>query len=334
MAEEFIVRLQQYGYAREEAEFLSLAALHSGYFVRRQFNDFLGQQRGGNAQRFIKKLLTRRHAQCERYRTNQFVYHIRGKGIYARLGQRDNRNRRDKAPFTIKRKLMCLDFVLAYRNCRFLETEAAKVEYFAVERRVEIDCLPARRYQSRRTTEAAERFFIDKLPVFLDAPADSLSSPVVHFAYIDEGTESTDGFATFLRRHRSLFLALGEFEVIYAAAHRQWFPKAEGIFLRMCGARRSANPFPPETQELIGYFQARRKFEARDFGGFDTERIVRYRGEKRQFAGERYEELYRQWLAHSTEAMLPRSAEASTGTFRTHLLACDYDIFGGVRHAS
>jgi hypothetical protein len=334
VSEESIVRLQQYGYTREEAQFLSLAALHSGYFVRRQFNEFLGQQRGGNAQRFIEKLLSRRHAQCERYQTNQFVYHIRGKGIYARLGQRDNRNRREKAPFTIKRKLMCLDFVLAHRDCRFLETETEKVEYFVAARGIGIECLPARQYQSRRATESAERFFVDKLPVFLDGSPSSLSSPVVHFAYIDEGAQSPDGFGTFLRRYRLLFEALGAFEVIYAAAHPQRFEKAEAVFRRICGANGSEYPLPPEAQELIEYFQARRKFETRDFSGFDAERIIRYREEKRRFSGEQYEQLYGRWIEDGTTALFPHSMIQSAGSFRTHLLACDYDIFGGIRHAS
>jgi hypothetical protein len=334
MSEESMIRLQQYGYTHEEAQFLSLAALHSGYFVRRQFNEFLGQQRGGNAQRFIEKLLRRRHAQCERYQTNQFVYHIRGKGIYASLGQRDNRNRREKAPFTIKRKLMCLDFVLAHRNCRFLETETEKVEYFVAERGLDMQCLPARQYQSRRASESAEHFFVDKLPIFLDGSCSPLSSAVVHFAYIDEGAQSPDGFATFLRRHRPLFQALGQFEVIYAAAHPQWFPRAEEIFRRICGAKGSEYPLPPEAQQLLEYFQARRKFERRDFSGFDAERIIRYREEKRRFGGEQYEDLYRRWIKCGTAALFPHSAEQSAGSFRTHLLACDYDIFGGIRHVS
>jgi|SRR5579883_1931856 hypothetical protein len=334
MSEESIARLQPYGYTREEAQFLSLAALHSGYFVRRQFNEFLGQQRGGHAQRFIEKLLARRHAQCERYQTNQLVYHIRGKGIYARLGQRDNRNRRDKAPFTIKRKLMCLDFVLAHRGHRFLETEAEKVEYFVVERGIGVDSLPARRYQSRRAAETAERFFVEKLPIFVDAPAPPLPSPVVHFAYIDEGAQSADGFATFLRQHRFLFTALGQFEVVYAAARPQWFKQAEAIFRHLCGPSADANPLAPEAQDLIEYFQARRKFETRNFTGFDAERIIRYREEKRRFDRAEHEEQYRIWLESGIASLFPEGKQQSGGSFRTHSLAFDYEIFGGVRHAS
>ena len=37
--------LQALGYTEREAQFVELAALHSGYFVRRQFNAFVGNGR-------------------------------------------------------------------------------------------------------------------------------------------------------------------------------------------------------------------------------------------------------------------------------------------------
>src|SRR5579871_2475165 len=144
MTENYISSLQHYGYTEQEARFLALAAPHSGYFTARQYEQFLGVKRGGTSQRLIEKLLSRRHALSERYQGSQVVYHIRGKGIYHRLGQSDNRNRRDRAPFTIKRKLMCLDFVLAHVDQRFLNTEREKVEYFTVDRQVDIELLPSR----------------------------------------------------------------------------------------------------------------------------------------------------------------------------------------------
>jgi hypothetical protein len=333
MLQEGIERLRHYGYSSEEAHFLTLAALHAGYFVRRQFNEFLNQERGGNAQRFIEKLTARHHVQCERYLTNFFVYHIRAKGIYNRLGQVDNRNRRERAPFTVKRKLMCLDFVLAHRDRRFLETEAEKVAYFMVERGVDIEFLPGRRYQSRRTTEATERFFVEKLPIFVDES--SRSAPVVHFAYVDEGAQSIEGFATFLTQYRQLLDGLGQIEVAYVAAEPRWFAKAESTFRRIVGVTQdTVAPLAPDAAELIEYFETRRKFEKRDFGGLDTERIVRYREQKRTFAADHHEQLYRQWLEGGTAAVFPRSSAARKTSFCTYLLNHDYEAFGGLRNAS
>ena len=38
MVEEAVESIRRLGYTPEEAEFLMLAAIHSGYFVRRQFS--------------------------------------------------------------------------------------------------------------------------------------------------------------------------------------------------------------------------------------------------------------------------------------------------------
>src|SRR5437867_2213647 len=133
MSQEAIESLQRLGYTPDEAGFLYLAAVHSGYFVRRQFSEFLDQPRGGTAARLVEKLMQTRHVEVSNFRSNRLIYHIRAKQIYNRLGQTDNRNRREKAPLTIKRKLMCLDFVLAHREERYLATESEKVSYFAGE---------------------------------------------------------------------------------------------------------------------------------------------------------------------------------------------------------
>lgn len=331
MLEEKIERLKQYGYLPAEAHFLALAAVHSGYFVRRQFNQFLGQERGGNAQRLIEKLIARRHAQAERYLSNLTVYHIRGKGIYSRLGQTDNRNRRERAPFTVKRKLMCLDFVLAHRERRFLETEAEKVEYFVVERGVEAEALPGRRYQSRKTTEVTERFFVDKLPILIDP----LAAPsVVHFAYVDEGAQSTEGFSTFLCQHRRLFEAVRVLEVVYVAAEPRWFPRAESTFHRLIGMTPLESPVPPERLELLEYFETRRRFETRDFTGLETAQIVRYRAQKGIFSDDKHEEMYRRWREAGVAALFPEVRTPRGIGFRTYLLPHDYGMFGVYRHAS
>ncbi len=336
--EEAIESFRRFGYDAEEAQFLTLAALHSGYFLRRQFNEFLGQERGGRASRFVEKLLAKRHAQVTRYPLNRLLYHIRGKQIYNRLGQRDNRNRREKAPLTIKRKLMCLDFALAHRGQRFLATEFEKVAYFTRERNTPVHDLPVRRYDSRTPGKATDRYFVDKLPIFVDGADASLSSPVVRFAYIDEGAESIAGFETFLGQYRALFTGLGRFEVVYVAGEPVWFQKAERLFKRFFPSAQNGSlvSLDPEVQRLLDFFEARRKFEARDFAGFDTGRIIQFREEKRRFADAAYDELYRRWLTEGEAALRPPppSCESFQCTFRTLRLPYDYNLFGSLRRAS
>jgi hypothetical protein len=329
MLEQDIQSLQHYGYSQQEAHFLALAAPQSGYFTRRQFNGFLGQERGDNAQRFVDKLLTRRHAQFERYQGNQLVYHIRAKGIYRRLGQADNRNRRDKAPFTIKRKLMALDFVLAHRDCPYFASEREKVAYFTIDREIDINLLPSRRYQAHETNQCPERFFVEKFPIFLDSGA----SPVPHFLYIDEGARSIQGFHTFMRQYWPLLQGLGSFEVIYAAAGHELFADAERLFLKTTGAAARLRLFD-DSETMLAYFETRRKIESRDYRGIDSQRIVQFRAEKQTFAGDQYEELYRVWLEGGRAALSKRHGVACDARFQTYLLPEDYQIFGRLSHAA
>ena len=326
--------IERFGYTPEEARFLCLAALHSGYFVCRQFNDFIHRPRGACTQRFLHKLTSRRHARPERYQGKQFVYHIHAEGIYQRLGQKDNRNRRQKAPLTIKRRLMCLDFVMAHSGFRFLDAEMEKLDYFLVERQLAPDLLPSRRFPARIRQQAAERFFVDKQPIYLHPGADGDIAPTVAFAYVDEGARTIQGFDGFLDRLRGLCDALGRFEIVYAAAGSELFDRAEACFHRSFTARKSddALDLTREAREIIGYFETRRRFETRNFAGLTNERIVQYREEKRKFAGEQVDHLYRRWLDGGPAAVMPASDTPRDPRFRTHLLTENYDMFRRSQH--
>lgn len=330
--EDAIQIFRRLGYESNEAAFLALAAIHSGYFVRRQYADFLAQGRGGNEQRFIEKILQKGHATFTRYHLNKVVYHIRAKTIYNRLGQTDNRNRRDKAPRTLKRKLMCLDFVLAHKGERFLETESEKVAYFTADREIPLADLPVRRYASHTSSACTDRYFVDKLPVFVTGGDPISPLPVVHFAYVDEGAETLQGFETFLAQYQRLLTALKRFELVFVAGNSAWSEKARKAFANIGG---EPSVLAPEEFELLDFFQVRRKFEAKDYTGLDTDRIVRYREQKRQYADAAHEARYRRWLLEGDRALSAEAASSATGgSFRTMLIPHDYDVFGGIRHAS
>ncbi len=110
--------LERFGYSEREAHFLCLAGLHSGYFLRRQYVDFLGGQDGGNVTQLIEKVLDLSHAEAATYRANTHIYHLSARPFYAALGQEDNRNRRRKELFTIKAKLMAstLSWLIRTKN--------------------------------------------------------------------------------------------------------------------------------------------------------------------------------------------------------------------------
>jgi hypothetical protein len=59
--EERIGAVQDLGYNEREASFLILAALHGGYFLRRQYAAFCGHEPRGSAECLIEKALLKGH---------------------------------------------------------------------------------------------------------------------------------------------------------------------------------------------------------------------------------------------------------------------------------
>ena len=58
-----IVALESLGYTKREAAFLYLGAVHSGYFLRRQFDYFIDRNKGSIAMRFLEKARIAGHIQ-------------------------------------------------------------------------------------------------------------------------------------------------------------------------------------------------------------------------------------------------------------------------------
>jgi hypothetical protein len=324
------------GYNAQESQFIALAALHSGYFLRRQYLAFAGGTKGWKDVQFIDKLRAKNHCRVSAYRHNRMVYHLSAKPLYAALNDPDNRNRREHQPATIKRRLMGLDFVLAHADHQYLATEREKIRYFTGSLELSPEQLPTRWYESPQGRDATAKHFVDKFPLFLALPetngASRASAPVVHFCYVDEDTQTTDGFATHLAHYRRLLTALPEFRIIYIADHSGLFETARRTFVQALG-RWAEAPADPIIVQLLDYFEARAAFEARDFSTFDTARLIRFRQEKRQFAP--YEALYSTWQAGGKAAVCTalghrESAVACPEWFSTYLVSHDFDLFGNI----
>lgn len=333
--EERVAALRRFDYDAHEAQFLCIAALHSGYFLRRQYLGFMRRSRGWRDSALIEKLKANLHCRTTMYRENRVVYHLAAKPLYDALGEPDNRNRRERQPSTIKNKIMGLDFVLDHPQHQYLATEREKLDYFVRTLKIAPENLPTRWYQSPRGRGATAKHFVDKFPMFLSVPQGA-ALPVVHFCYVDEGLQSTDGLATYLSQYSRLTAALADFRVIYIAQHQELFGSAQRVFDAFCGelGGRSGAVTDPETRQLLEHFEARQQFEARDFSRFDTARLIRYREEKKRFSGEHFEALYTRWGTGGAAAVLevlhPGQAvkEPAAERFSTCVVEYDYDLFG------
>ena len=122
-----IPMLENAGYTEQEAAFLYLVAIHSGYFLRRQFSRFVRRDRGGLADKFIQKALRLDHLQVIECGQARHVYHLTSRPVYQTVFRSDSQHRRFKGFAYMQSRLLILDFVLDNLSDAILEDEAATV---------------------------------------------------------------------------------------------------------------------------------------------------------------------------------------------------------------
>ena len=121
--------IEELGYTPREATFLYAVGMHSGYFLRRQFDGYIGRVKGAISQHFLNKAERRGHIRALDYGQNRKVFHLSWKPIYRLLGDEDSQHRRVKGDLQVKIRLMILNYVLRDTQEHFLETEQSKVEF-------------------------------------------------------------------------------------------------------------------------------------------------------------------------------------------------------------
>ncbi len=314
--------LQGLGYTRQEAAFLSLVALHGGYFIRRQYQRFAGY-RGRFEERLLHRADSFGHIRSTIYPNRTEVYHVFARAIYRAIGDEDNRNRRPRTVFSIKAKLMALDFVLAHPAARFLATEREKLEYFCGQGGVDRALLPGKTYAASSPSDQTRRYFIEKYPIFLDRTDDAVPA-LASFCYVDEGVLSNSGFTSFLKRYGPLFAALSRFRLVYVAAEHKPFRRAERAFDRFTEAL--ANPEGAAPGGQMGeYFRLRRLFETRQYGKLNKAKLDRLRDLSQRFQHSAVESRFQQWAKSvETKTRLGRV----DAHFEAYRLPHSYDIFG------
>jgi hypothetical protein len=325
--------LQRFGYLEGEARFLCTAALHSGYFLRRQCAAFLNKS-GGSVAALIEKIFDNGHASAVAYDRHTHLYHLCARPFYAAIGQEDNRNRRARECSTVKNKLMALDFVLAHPDMRFLATEQEKLLYFTSSLGIPRCRLPARTYGSVNA-DPTQRYFVEKYPIFL--PRDDGHMDTVSFCFIDEGLVTPSHFETFLQHYGRLFSELSTFHLTYVAARPTPFRWVETVFQKHLKAwLGAAIPNDSIVKRLTRYFALRRQYDVKDFERLDRNKLLDLRKAQIEFSHPQYAELYEVWKAGGDMAvrqiLSPKSDSRPTPkiSFSNCLLEHNYDFFGSL----
>ena len=199
--------LRALGWTDRQADWLTLVCLHSGVFIRSQYQARYNVTDGPTA-RFIRTLISagvvRESGSLDRrgYRPTS-ICHVHGRALYRALGIEDNRHRRNASRELVMRRLLCLDYVLEHPECGWLPTEPEKLAYF---QRLGISptAVPQRVYHGPFTDRATRRHFVFKLPI----AGNGATTTFVHADPVGGPRLQADRLRTWVIAHSALWEAL------------------------------------------------------------------------------------------------------------------------------
>ena len=187
---EAIAAVRQFGYTAREAEFLYIVAAHSGFFLQRQFMQFVDVAGRGPATYFLKKALHNQHVREHLpERGTQKVYHLFSRTIYAALGKENSRHRRPGRYGLLEKaavRITGLDFVLAHLDHHYLEEESDKVRYFTETQKIPFESLPTKVFRGQDETETRHRF-VENFPISVSSMG---GTGITNFTYIEDEIRS------------------------------------------------------------------------------------------------------------------------------------------------
>jgi hypothetical protein len=313
-----ISSLEAIGYLEREASFLYLVAVHSGYFLRRQYSRFAGRDGGTLIARFLKKADRHRHIKVIECGHGWHIYHLASQSLYAAIERPDSQNRRIKGDAYIKSRLMVLDFVLAHLSANILEDEAGKVDFFTTQCGVRSELLP-RSYAGRLM------YFPDGFPILVS------NTGVPRFTFFDEGQATATRFERYLKQYQPLFAALGNFELVFVADSESNSARAKAAFGRFLPAdrMRGTTPMTPlGVDHFVRFLEVRQQSEMGGRGVLSSDLKTLREGES-LYTSLEHQALYAAWKMGSTSEEKIRQRFLKTSMrveFSTAVLPYRYPI--------
>jgi hypothetical protein len=316
-----IAAIQSLGYTADEAQFLYLVAVHSGYFVPRQFLTFTGAKWGGRSHNFVSKLESRGHVSWRQYDPIGGVYHLFSRTLYRSIGKETLSTRQRHSVEFIRTRLLLLDFILENFAFAYFETEPEKTAYFCDVLGIPREALPAKTYEGGPGRSPTLRYFVDKFPMFLDHTVPS-APPVITFSYVDSGMARLAGFANHLHAYLPLLRRLERFSFLYIANSVVHFLPAEKRFSTQVRPSLKAGVL----SDLLRYFRLRSAWELKQYSSVSTSDVEWLKEASHRFHGDPFESSYRAWASGTlTEQALRAGFEQShlrsEVRFRTCLVA-------------
>ena len=183
----------------ELAEWLAVAALHSGCFLRSQLQFFCGydEENRMSTLRIIHRLTAKQLITETPVDSLGLLARITNKTVY-RLIEADNiRYRRLASWPQMFRRLLALDYVLDHPQLPWLPTESEKVACFD-QLGIDRTSIPRRVWDN--ATGHTVRLFANKHPIAVDP-----RSKQAHFVYTDSEEKSPQGVRSWRSEHAALW---------------------------------------------------------------------------------------------------------------------------------
>ncbi len=278
------------GYSPREGAFLRMAAMHSGYFLRRQFVAFAAAGDGKAAQLLCSKVKDRRHGQVLFFGANHPVYWLSHPAIYRVLGDEASELRKRRGAGMIKARLLALDLVLAHSGAQFLETAEDKIKYFSQLVRLSANDLPHTDYSAYKVKTVCRRWFAERFPIFITGES---GAETVHFGFIDEGETTVSSFARFLDRYKKLLERLKRFRLIYVAESAAKAEAAGRYFENFKRQLSSVNTLQ-EAPEWTRFCEIERRW--REYKSISRHEFFELCRGRRAYQDPSYEARFRVWL--------------------------------------
>ncbi len=325
---------RRFGYRERQARFLVMAALHGGYFLRRQFQAFVGRGHGSVTVDFLRAVVSRDHAIASRLNTGMQIYHLIAKTLYAALGLPQCRNQRRHEISAIRRRVMALDFVLSRPAWTFLATERDAVTYFVDKHQIPLALLPSTQYPSAigHRSRTNTHYFSEGYPIGV-APDGS----TIALAYVDDADLTKAGFERFLRRYHLLCERVAAaVEFVFVTGIDGQSPLAERVFA--CTYQPAMASLPAAgaatLSDVLAYLRARQRVDEGALHGLQPHELDELRTCLQRFSGPVADEWYRRWHAGGDAAVhdgfksARPSTQASSPRLTVHRLPFDYRAFG------
>jgi hypothetical protein len=182
--------------------------MHSGYFLRRQFDWFIDRNKGSIVSRFIAKARSAGHIDVLDYKQGWYVYHLCSRVIYRLCGDPESQLRRRKSDALVRTRLMALDYVLGNEEDHYLATASDRVHYFENVRGVSAEFFT--------DDEGRLHPLLTAFPISL-TDRERAARCSIRFVFIDEGLSGEAKFLRYLDAAEPLLRAVGSFEVVYVA---------------------------------------------------------------------------------------------------------------------